>query len=286
MSDFRIEKILIYPVRSLGGMSVSDAQITHSGSLQGDREWVAVRPDGTLIWQGDVPRMTLLSAWLDGRLMLRGHDGQLGPQAQDASHGQTTIIQDGYTLAGVDQGNEVGNWLSGQLGTQCRLVRIGEEAHRWGGLNPVHAVSLVSLAALNLRLAEKGEEPIEAERFRPNVVLSGSHAAFDEELAAELTFPDATLVLRDPCVRCELPNISRKDASRGRQPLKMIGAMSKERKAARPASFGIYCTAVGRSLSVGIPGNRSANLSKPTHPQSARTTSQTPDMEPPKRETL
>ena len=233
-------------------MAVSDAHITASGSLRGDREWVVVRPDGSLIWQGDVPRMTLLSASLDDGLVLRGHDGARGPQAVDVLHGQTTVRQDGYTLTGVDQGDDVANWLSGQLGTPCRLVRTGEEAHRWGGLNPIHAVSLVSLSALNARLAEQGEVPIEVERFRANVVLSGSHDAFDEELATELTFPDATLVLREPCVRCELPNISRRDASRGKQPLKMIGAMSRDRPAARPASFGIYCAAKGTSLRVGI----------------------------------
>ena len=256
MPTFRIENMMIYPVRSLGGMAVSEAEITASGSMRGDREWVVVRADGSLIWQGDIPRMTLLSAWLDGGLVLRGHDGKLGPKPTDARDGQTTIIQDGYRLAGIDQGDDVADWLSEQLGTPCRLVHTGEEAHRWGGLNPIHAVSIVSLAALNARLAERGEDPIEVERFRPNVVLSGSHAAFDEELAAELTFTDATLVLREPCVRCELPNISRKDASRGKQPLKMIGAMSRDRPAARPASFGIYCTARGKSLRVGMSQQR------------------------------
>jgi len=252
MNPFRIENIWIYPVRSLGGMAVSEAQITASGSLRGDREWVVVQPDGRLIWQGDIPRMTLLSASLDGgKLMVRGHDGKLGPEPMDAVDGQTTVTQDGYTLAGIDQGNDVAHWLSEQLGTSCRLVRTGEEAHRWGGLNPIHAVSLVSLAALNARLSEHGDEPVEVERFRPNVVLSGSHAAFDEELATEITFAAASLDIREPCVRCELPNISRRDASRGKQPLKMIGTMSRDRPAARPASFGIYCTAKGKSLRVG-----------------------------------
>lgn len=253
MADFRIETLLIYPVRSLGGMSVSSAQITPGGSLLGDREWIVVRPDGSLIWQGDIPRMTLLSAWLDdGDLVLSGHDGHIAPKAQDVLDGQTIITQDGFTLAGIDQGPEIANWLSDQLGTRCRLIRLGEEAHRWGGLNPIHAISLASLSVLNTRLAGQGNEPVEAERFRPNVILSGSHSAFDEELVSEIAFSGASLVVREPCVRCELPNISREDASRSKQPLKMIGAMSRDRQAARPASFGIYCTAKGKSLSIGM----------------------------------
>jgi len=250
MAEFRIEQIYIYPVRSLGGMAVSEARITASGSLEGDREWIVTRPDGSLIWQGDIPRMALLSARLDGdKLVVQGHDGTIGPSPANALH-RTTVKQDGYTLSGFDQGDAVADWLTAQLQAPCRLVRTGEEAHRWGGLNPIHAVSLVSLAVLNARLAERGEPPVEVERFRPNVVLSGAHAAFDEEAARELVFDNASLALLEPCMRCELPNISREDASRGKQPLKMIGTMSRERPSAGPASFGMYCTARGPSLRV------------------------------------
>lgn len=253
MAGFVIDRILIYPVRSLGGMTITHAQITPAGSFLGDREWVVVRPDGSLLWQGDIPRMTLLSATLaDGELVLRGHDGEIGPSPRDAARGTTTIRQDGYSLEGIDQGEAIAQWLTGQLGTPCRLVRIGAEAHRWGGLKPIHAVSLVSLAALNSRLSDQGEEAVEVERFRPNVVVSGSHTAFYEENVEEILFPDVSLVLREPCVRCELPNISRRDATRGKQPLKMIGAMSRTRSSARPASFGVYCTARGTVLREGM----------------------------------
>lgn len=253
MSAFRIESILIYPVRSLGGMNVSSAQITSSGSLLGDREWIVVRPNGSLIWQGDIPRMTLLSARLEhGELVLSAHDGQIGPKAEDVPGASVTVTQDGFALAGIDQGDAVSNWLSDHLGSRCRLVRLGEEAHRWGGLNPIHAISLASLSSLNARLAEHGHEQVEAERFRPNVILSGTHEAFDEEIVSEIAFSDASLLVREPCMRCELPNIDRRDASRSRQPLKMIGAMSRERSTSRPASFGIYGAALGEALTVGM----------------------------------
>jgi uncharacterized protein len=67
-----------------------------------------------------------------------------------------------------------------------------------------------------------------------------------------LQFDDASLTLQEPCVRCELPNISLKDGSRGKQPLKLLGRMSRERPTARPASFGTYCTAHGKSLRLGM----------------------------------
>jgi uncharacterized protein len=253
MAEFVIERILIYPVRSLGGMTMTQAEITPAGSLLGDREWVVVRPDGSLLWQGDIPRMTLLSASLvDGELAVRGHDGALGPRPKDGVGGVTTVRQDGYSVPGTDQGDDIAQWLSAQLEAPCRLVRTGAEAHRWGGLNPIHAVSLVSLAALNERLVDQGYEPVEVERFRPNVVFSGRHDAFDEERVETIEFDGASLLLREPCVRCELPNISRVDASRGKQPLKLIGAMSRNRPSARPASFGTYCAARGEVLRSGM----------------------------------
>lgn len=253
MAAFSIEQIFIYPVKSLGGMAIPEAEITASGSLVGDREWIVTRPDGRLLWQGDIPRMTLLSARLEGgALILRGHDGSSGPKPRDASAPHVTVQQDGHHLSGMDQGDQVANWLTDQLGSACRLVRVGVEAHRWAGLNPIHVVSTVSLSALNSRLAELGEAAVEMERFRPNIVLAGTHAAFTEEVTAQLQFGDASLSLREPCVRCELPNISLKDATRGKQPLKLIGNMSRVRPAARPASFGTYCTAQGKSLRLGM----------------------------------
>ena len=78
MTAFSIDRIFIYPVKSLGGMETSLAQISASGSLVGDREWIVTRPDGSLLWQGDIPRMTLLSARLDeADLIVKGHDGSV-----------------------------------------------------------------------------------------------------------------------------------------------------------------------------------------------------------------
>lgn len=255
MPQFSIARLYIYPVKSLGGMAVDAASITPAGSLAGDREWIVALPDGQMLWQGNIPRMTLLSAVLDAETLTLSAPG--GSRfALERTHGgaATEIRQYGYALPGIDAGEDAAQWLSAQLGQDCRLVRIGAEAHRWGGLNPVHAVSVHSLLALNERLLEQGDEAVEAERFRPNVVLSGDHDAFAEEAVETIALDDAALVLREPCVRCELPNISRVDASRSKQPLKLIGGMAKGRLTAKPASFGIYATARGDMLRTGRTG--------------------------------
>ena len=137
------------------------------------------------------------------------------------------------------------------LGQPLRLVRIGDAAHRWEGLNPVHVVADATVTALNEALLERGDEAVATMQFRPNVIL-GNGGAFVEEQNAVLNFGAASLHLREPCVRCELPNISLVDASRGKQPLKFLGKWSEARPSAKAASFGTYCTAAGSSLRTGM----------------------------------
>ncbi len=157
-------------------------------------------------------------------------------------------------FTGIDAGDAAADWLSAALGQPLRLVRIGDAAHRWDGLNPIHVVSDVSLDALNEALLAQGDEPVTAMRFRPNVLLGSRDGVSPwlEESNPTLDFGAARIQLREPCVRCELPNISLVDASRGRQPLKLIGRLSRERTTAAPASFGTYCRAEGTALRIGM----------------------------------
>lgn len=256
MSIFEIAELWIYPVKSLGGMAVQRADITAGGSFAGDREWLVVDQTGQMLWQGDIPRMTLLAAAIvDGFLTLSQRDGTTFALPVDHAGSSKTVTQYGFTFESTDAGDAAAQWLSDFLAHPCRLVRIGAQAHKWGGLNPVHVVSLPTFGVLNQRLKDIGSEPIEIERLRPNLVLSGDHEAFSDEKISRLTFKHASLLMVEPCIRCELPNISRTDASRERQPLKLIGKMSKERSTSKPASFGMYCRAEGNLFALGEVAN-------------------------------
>jgi uncharacterized protein YcbX len=257
VSQFIISRLWIYPVKSLGAVALDSARITPAGSLVGDREWIVVDAEWRMLWQGNIPRMTLVGVALEPEgLLLTAPDG--ASFSLDRQHDGMAVeaTMYGHSFAGVDAGDAAAAWLSAALGAPCRLVRIGAGAHCWSGLNPVHVVSERSLADLNARLAAEGHHAMEAERFRPNILLAGEHAPYAEETTASLRFAGAELVLREPCVRCELPNISRLDASREKQPLKLIGKLSKTRPSAKPASFGTYASARGNALML-----RAASLS-------------------------
>jgi hypothetical protein len=250
-----IRELWVYPVKSLGGVSLEATTITAGGSLALDREWVVINPAREKVWQGDIPEMTLVRVGLTDTTLSLSMAGRPDfTLARDHGGAATTVTMYGETVAGIDAGDAAAEWLSTALGAELRLVRLGDAAHRRGGLNPVHIVSDGSIAALNLALAEQGDEPVTPMRFRPNIIL-GSDDTLDgwlEETNPVLDFGAAQIRFREPCVRCELPNISLVDASRGRQPLKLIGRLSKTRASAVPASFGTYCMAQGEALRTGM----------------------------------
>lgn len=72
----KIDSIFLYPVKSVGGIAVDSAQITETGSLKGDREWLVVNENGEMRWQGDIPALTLLAAdYANGALGLSNKAG-------------------------------------------------------------------------------------------------------------------------------------------------------------------------------------------------------------------
>ena len=59
MTTVFIRELWIYPVKSLGGVRVDSARITSAGSLELDREWLVIDAERRMVWQGDIPKMTL-----------------------------------------------------------------------------------------------------------------------------------------------------------------------------------------------------------------------------------
>ena len=108
---------------------------------------------------------------------------------------------------------EADRWLSACLGSACRLVYMPASTRRLS--NPAHAgtgrlvgfadgyaylvVSEASLADLNARLAR----PVPMDRFRPNIVVTGT-PAFAEDGWGDFAAGEALLRMAKPCGRCQV----------------------------------------------------------------------------------
>lgn len=202
-----VSALFVYPIKSCRGVAVQSAQATPRG-FASDRLMMIVDEDGAMLTQRELPQMALIApSFADDQLRLEAPGMPalvFAPRAQGIT--RPVAVWNTITL-GVDQGDEVGEWLSAYLGRPARLVRMAAETRRTTRLGngevafadayPYLVLSDASLADLSARAGF----PVPATRFRPNVVIAGS-APFEEDTWREIRLGEATLELVKPCSRC------------------------------------------------------------------------------------
>jgi len=262
-----LRALYVYPVKSLAGIAVAEAALNASGGLDGDREWVIVKENGEVTWQGAFPRLALvqltltpetLTLWMPGQepLMVARHGSRAGCRIRlwNDRRGQAE------TFSGEDAGDGAAAWLTQVLGQKLRLVRLGAAARQRDNLQPLHVLSVASVQALNDELSRHSRSLVEAERFRPNLLIQTPEPEpFLEEGMATLIWNTGVQIrLEAPCVRCVMPNIDLQDARVGRELLATLVRMSAGRHPGAPVRFGMYGRAVaGTRLEQGQVGRAS-----------------------------
>ena len=239
-----LSEIILYPVKSCGGMSVREATVTSAGlSVDAvyDREWMVISEDGQFLTQREHPRMALITPRLKSEVLELRAPGMLRleialglPDPADERTLEVTVWDD--TVLAYDCGDTCAAWFSNAIGTACRLVRFHATATRsasakWtGGLPaptlfsdgfPLLLVGSASLADLNGKLTAAGREPIPMNRFRPNLVIDGIDA-FEEDYAEAFTLGQASLKPVKPCPRCPIPSVDQATGVPGPDPLYIL----------------------------------------------------------------
>jgi uncharacterized protein YcbX len=220
-----IASLVVYPVKSCAGVSVSEAVLTDAG-LDLDRAWMVVDAAGHFVSQRELPRMALIRPQLKVYEVILRAPGMLALHlAIDAVEQPVQVQVWGDEVAAYDMGAVAAQWFTDFLGRPLRLVRF-DPAHRrlsslkWtGGIEapnqfsdgfPVLVSSEASLAELNARLVAAGHAAVGMERFRPNVVLAGVQAHDEDRLEVLHIATDSGVVELKPvkpCARCPIPNI-------------------------------------------------------------------------------
>jgi hypothetical protein len=253
-----VDALYIYPIKACAGLRVPSLQFSDQGLIAGDREWVVVNRAAEVVWQGSHPRLTLVQPRVaPGLLHLNGPDGHALTLPSPPTGGACQVkiwnssLQQNEVFDGLDAGDTASAWLQHMVGAELRLVWLAPAAWRREAVNPCHIASSTSLAEVNTALAQRGMPTAEIERFRPNIVITGAESAaldpFVEEHCIRLQWQDAGraahMVVREPCIRCVVPNVNPRTAAVDAQPLETVVRLSAERHPGKPAYFGIYAHA-------------------------------------------
>jgi uncharacterized protein YcbX len=234
-----LSEIWIYPVKSLGGIRLTESQVREKG-LQYDRRWMIVDEKGKFLTQRVNSKMALLdvSFHTDGLILSHRSDIEnqvLVPFKPVSSQAiQVKVWKDVVTARTVcDQADQ---WLTEQLGKNVRIVEMYEESRRL--MDPDYAdpgtlvsfaddfpfllISNASLDDLNSKLTDS----VEMKRFRPNFVVSGTEP-FAEDFWKEIIIGNIAFNVAKPCERCVLTTIDPATGTKGLEPLKTLATYRK-----------------------------------------------------------
>lgn len=240
IADFVLSQIWIYPVKSLGGISLQKAQLQERG-LQHDRRWLVIDSDNCFLSQREHPEMALIDVALgEDALTLTHRKLPLAPlrvpfMPETFDLLNVSVWDD--TIEAVIVNDECNRWLSQALGQNVRLVfmpdtspRLADAAYAHFDTNvsfadgfPYLLIGQTSLDDLNTRLAER----VEMLRFRPNFVVENS-LPYDEEQWFEFEIGNAIFWGIKPCARCVMTTVNPETGQiAGKEPLKTLASYRK-----------------------------------------------------------
>ena len=244
----RLAALHVYPIKSCRGTSLGEAVIGPRG-IQGDRRWMLVVPEGRFLSQRRHPRLALVQPeLLEDRLRVTAPGAEPLEVDPEAPGPELEVEIWADRCAAVDQGDEAAGWFSRFLDAPVRLVRQGDEADR--PVDPAYArspgdqvsftdgyplllASQASLDDLNARLPEA----LPMNRFRPNLVVEGSHP-WDEDRWALVRIGALELNVVKPCSRCVITTVDQERGVKGKEPLQTMATFRRGIPGAPPGGEG------------------------------------------------
>ena len=234
----KVSEINIYPVKSLGGISVNESVVEKRG-FKNDRRFMLTDRNGEFFTQREFPKMATLAIKLNenGLEIFDSENKKIEvPFGFEKSKMQKVrvwkSICDAFVLP-----DKINEWLSDVLETKCRMVYMPDETER--EINPMfrqnneivsfadgYPFMLIGENSLN-DLNEKLEAKLPMNRFRPNIVISDSKA-FDEDNWKKIQIGETVFCATKPCARCVITTIEQSVGKfDGKEPLKTLAEYRK-----------------------------------------------------------
>ena len=234
--EYVLTEINIYPVKSLGGIRLKEAEVTDRG-LKYDRRWMIVDANGKFLTQRVLPQMSLINVGVDNNSLRFEHKlkaiSKYSVPLEIYNNEQNEVVVFDDTVNAVYVSKEVDQWLSEALESKCRLVHMPDDSKRkvdtkyavnnqivsFADAFPFLVIGQSSLDDLNSRLEEK----VPMNRFRPNFVFSGGKP-FDEDRMKSFKLNDVTFFPVKPCARCVVTTVNQETGTKGKKPLATLAS--------------------------------------------------------------
>ena len=244
---YTLSEINIYPIKSLGGISLQSSEVEERG-LKYDRRWVLVDDTNKFFTQRDFPEMALIKVTIENDGLHLQHKRKNVESLKvpfDFIHVKKdeVIIWDD-TVVGEFYDNQIDEWFSEILGIKCHLVKMPESTRRvvdekytknkivtFADAFPFLIIGQSSLDDLNSRM----EEPLPMNRFRTNFVFTGGKP-FEEDNWKKFKIGEVIFEAVKPCARCVITTTDQETAERAEEPL---FTLSKYRNIGNKVMFGM-----------------------------------------------
>jgi uncharacterized protein YcbX len=233
----RVTSLFVHPVKSCRGIRVERAALVERG-LEYDRRWMIVDAAGRFVTQRERPRLALVATSIRGtalRLAAPEVDALELPLALAGGERRRVQVWRHEGEALVHPGGS--RFFTRLLGAPHELVYMPEDERRQ--VNPAYArpedlvgfqdgyplllISEESLADLNARL----RTPLEMERFRPNVVVSGC-APYAEDRFTRFSIGGVGFRAVKRCDRCAVTTVDPRTAETGPEPLATLATYRRQ----------------------------------------------------------
>lgn len=249
----QVTQLFIYPIKSLGGIELTQSEVTQRG-LQYDRRYMLVDEHDQFLTQRTLHKLALFKLTMhnDGFVVQYKNQQLLVPFTMQGKTQQVTVWDD--TLEAVVADEHYNQWFSKQLNMPIKLVYMHQASVRPVNIKyannneqlsfadgyPVLVISEASLNNLNSKLTK----PIGMDRFRPNVVVNGLSAHQEDELGT-FTLGTTLFKVAKPCGRCVVTTINQQTLQTSKEPL---ATLAKYRLAGDSVNFGAntICLAEGK----------------------------------------
>lgn len=241
---YTVENIIVYPIKSLGGITVESAKATEKG-FENDRRWMLVDREGKFQTQRESAELSLFKTKFtkDGIVVNYKNAEVIVPFTL---HNNTVrdVNVFSHTLQTQEVDSSINTWFSDRLNKDVQLVKMTEISKRTKAFVKPPFSSKVSLAdgypylilgtESIAHLNNKLEQKLSHDRFRTNLYVTTDTPHCEDDWK-KIKIGSAEFKNIKPCARCTVTTINQQTGNKGVEPLKTL---SQYRKVGNKINFG------------------------------------------------